>query len=249
VVHLRGEDLLTDRAALRVALSARASSPAWDAARTLLEHGGDAGVTATWNEFVARFVHAANGAIAARGTFSCALTGGSAVKMYAQLARAPLDWPRVEFFLSDERLVPLESPDSNYRAAREALPLAKLHPVRVALDPADAAADYAEQLPEVLDLVFLGMGPDGHVASLFPGHPLLNDHVSRVAAVVDSPKPPARRVTLTLRALAEAREVWFLVPGESKKPVAHVARADRSSMLPAALVQRAARSTTWFLDP
>lgn len=233
---------------LSLALSSHALTPAWRAARDAIESTPSHGLTASWSDFAARFVKAATAAIAERGVFTCALTGGSAVKMYPLLAKEKLDWSRIELFLSDERLAPLESPDSNYRAAREALPMAKLHPVRIALPPDEAAADYARQLPDQLDLIHVGMGPDGHVASLFPEHRLLREQRLRVAAVTDSPKPPKDRVTFTLPTFVAAREVWFLVVGESKKPAAHAARTDSSSMLPAALVQRSARSTTWFLD-
>jgi 6-phosphogluconolactonase len=233
---------------LSLALSSRALTPAWKGARDAIESTPSHGLTASWSDFAARFVKAATVAIAERGVFTCALTGGSAVKMYPLLAKEKLDWSRIELFLSDERLVPLESPDSNYRAAREALPMAKLHPVRVALPPDEAAADYARQLPDHLDLIHVGMGPDGHVASLFPEHRLLREQRVRVGSVTDSPKPPKERVTFTLPTFATAREVWFLVVGESKKPAAHAARTDSTSRLPAALVQRSARSTTWFLD-
>lgn len=240
--------LVADADVLTSALSPRALTPAWDSARVAMEWTPGHGITASWNDFSARFVAAAKAAIAERGVFTCALTGGSAVKMYPLLAKEALDWSRIELFLSDERLVPLESPDSNYRAAREALPMARLHPVRVALSPAAAADDYARQLPAQLDLIHLGMGPDGHVASLFPGHRLLDESTRRVAAVTDSPKPPAQRVTFTLPTFKAAREVWFLVVGESKRAAAHEARFEPGSKLPAALVHRAARSATWFLD-
>ncbi|MBL8909372.1 MAG: 6-phosphogluconolactonase [Archangium sp.] len=239
---------LSDAEILTAALSPRVLTPAWEQARVAMEWTPGHGTSASWNDFAARFAKAANAAIAERGVFTCALTGGSAVKMYPLLAKEKLDWSRIELYLSDERLVPLESPDSNYRAAREALPMAKLHPVRVALNPEAAAADYARQLPDQLDLIHLGMGPDGHVASLFPEHALLSEKTKRVAAVTDSPKPPLQRVTFTLPTFRSAREVWFLVVGESKRAAAHEARFDAASKLPAALVHRAARSATWFLD-
>ncbi|MFT3712314.1 MAG: 6-phosphogluconolactonase [Archangium sp.] len=241
--------LLRDAEVLTTALSPRVLTPAWEAARVAMEWTPAHGITASWSDFTTRFVQAAKTAIAERGVFTCALTGGSAVKMYPQLAKEEgLDWSRIELYLSDERLVPLESADSNYRAAREALPTAKLHPVRVALSAEAAAEDYARQLPDELDLIHLGMGPDGHVASLFAGHRLLQEKNVRVAAVLDSPKPPAQRVTFTMPTFRGAREVWFLVVGESKRAAAHEARFDPASKLPAALVHRAARSATWFLD-
>lgn len=237
-----------ERALITAALATGVVSDAYALARDSWRTSGRLGVTSAWANFKERFVQTAHAAITARGVFTCALTGGSAVKMYAQLARADLDWSRIEFFVSDERLVPLESPDSNYRAVREALPKARIHPVRVELSPEAAAADYARLLPPQLDLVHLGMGPDGHVASLFPGHAAITERSAPVLPVLDSPKPPSRRVTLTLPTLTSAREVWFLVTGEAKRPVANTARTDPTSQLPAALVHRGARRATWFLD-
>ncbi|MGV3623302.1 MAG: 6-phosphogluconolactonase [Archangium sp.] len=237
-----------DRELISAALATGVISPAWKLARTSFAGTGIHGAACSWQEFTQRFAEAANTAIAARGVFTCALTGGSAVKMYPQLAKLDLDWSRIEFFLGDERVVPLESPDSNYRAAREAFPNARIHTVRTELEPRAAAADYERLLPEQLDLVHLGIGPDGHVASLFPGHALLHERHARVAAVTDSPKPPSERVTFTLPTITNAREVWFLVTGEGKKAVATTARTDSTSQLPAALVHRGARRATWFLD-
>jgi len=192
---------------------------------------------------------AARNAITARGRFTCALTGGSAATtLYPRLATADLDWSRTDFFLSDERCVPLDHADSNYRILREAIPHARLHAVNTELPPAQAASDYARQLPDQLDLIHLGMGPDGHVASLFPGHALLHETQLRVAALTDSPKPPSARVTFTLPTLTSARELWFLVLGAAKRPAADEARNDPHSLLPAALVQRGAAHTTWFTD-
>lgn len=237
-----------ERALISAALATGVINDAYKTARDSFRLTGSRGASCSWAEFTQRFVDAANAAIVARGKFTCALTGGSAVKMYAQLAKLKLDWSRIEFFLGDERLVPLESPDSNYRAAREAFPTAKIHPVRVELEPEAAAEDYARLLPERFDLIHLGMGPDGHVASLFPGHALLHERHAKIAAVTDSPKPPSERVTFTLPTITNAREVWFLVTGEAKKPVANTARTDSTSQLPAALVHRNARRATWFLD-
>ncbi len=247
--HIALPELIRDdRALITAALATGVISDAYVVARDAFRTAARSGVTASWADFTRSFVQAAEAAITARGVFTCALTGGSAVKMYPLLLKEALDWSRIELFLSDERLVPLESPDSNYRAIREALPQARLHPVRVELSAEAAAADYARLLPEQLDLVHLGMGPDGHVASLFPGHALLHERHARIAPVLDSPKPPSARVTFTLPTLAAAREVWFLVTGEAKKPVAAAARGEPTSELPAALVHRAARRSTWFLD-
>lgn len=239
-----GDDALLERA-----LSPRSLDPGF---RAIIEGSPLVRVSPAEGRgtFVSRFVETARRAIAERGVFTCALTGGSAVKqLYPLLAEQDLDWERIHFFLGDERLVPLEHDDSNYKAVREALPMAKLHPVRVELTPEQAAADYERLLPDELDLVHLGMGPDGHVASLFPGHALLQERRRRVAAITDSPKPPPQRVTVTRPVLESAREVWFLITGDpKKKALAEEARLDLRSQLPAALVSRGARRATWFFD-
>lgn len=173
-----------------------------------------------------------------RSSYAVALSGGrSAEQFFAavrrQAARAGVEWGRVEFFWADERCVAPDSPESNYRVARESLllPLGiapeRIHRIRGELG-ARLAAQLAEvemrtvlsvpsdQMP-VLDLVLLGMGEDGHVASLF------SNSVSADAAgarsyipVLDSPKPPVQRVSLSYAAVATARAVWVLVAGPGK---------------------------------
>ncbi len=201
-------------------------------------------------ELVARTEILARTCIFARGRFTCALTGGSAATLlYPALARAEVDWSRVEFFYGDERCVAADSRESNHAAAFAALGKtgAKFHRVDGLKAPALAASEYEANLPP-LDLVHLGVGPDGHVASLFPGHALLADHVDRVAFLTDSPKPPPARVTLTLRGLREAAHLWFLVLGEGKREAVRASLRDPTSALPAALASRAAASALWFLD-
>src|SRR6187549_2456025 len=153
-------------------------------------------------------------AIDERGQAALALPGGSAAAAFLpELTRQPLEWDKVQLFWGDERAVPPDDPESNFGLARRLLidPLA-LPPGNVRRMQADtfplgeAAARYAETLvrllgsPPRLDVVLLGLGPDGHVCSLFPGHPLL-DHTGWAACLDDSPKPPAKRVTLTLETL------------------------------------------------
>ena len=197
-------------------------------------------------DFARSFVKAAN---AAQGEFTCALTGGSAANtLYPLLANAELDWNSIKFFLSDERCVPSSHADSNFRQLRMVLPQAKVQRVRTELPPAEAAVEYSRHLPEKFDLIQLGMGEDGHVASLFPGHPLLQETKLRVAALTDSPKAPAERITFTLPTITSAMNVWFLVLGEKKKATAELVQNDPTCMLPAALVHRAARRSTWFTD-
>lgn len=196
----------------------------------------------------------------ARGAqpLSIALTGGSAAKLYERLASASLPWERVHVFFGDERCVAPTHADSNFKLAddallsRVAIPDANVHRVRGEDDPDAAARAYERELVAntddgAIDLVHLGMGPDGHVCSLFPGHALLDQDRSLVAALRDSPKPPPARVTLTLPALARAKRALFLVLGEGKADAVRAAIEDPASRLPAARVQQMGRAT-WLLD-
>jgi 6-phosphogluconolactonase len=200
--------------------------------------------------------HAAR-AIAARGAFRVAVPGGRSPRgMLAVLADTPadtLDWSRVTVLFADERAVPLRDPESNYRLVEEALlePLGDRAPrvLRMAADAGDlqaAAREYETELAAPLDLLVLGIGEDGHVASLFPGTPLVLERVRRVAVVTDSPKPPARRLTLTPRAIAEARGVLVLASGAGKAVAVAAALAPHADprRVPAAL----ARAGEWLVD-
>jgi 6-phosphogluconolactonase len=212
-------------------------------------------------ELVDQTIAAATAAIAARGRFTLALTGGSAAQtLYPVLAQAPLPWDRVHVFFGDERCVPPDHMDSNHRLAHEtllsrtSLPAANIHRVRGEDDPTTAAIAYEKELLAVtdgtgaLDVVHVGMGPDGHVCSLFPGHALLHDETHLVAAITDSPKPPPARVTLTLQALSRARALWFLVAGAAKADAARDAILDAASSLPAAVAARRGAHVRWLLD-
>ncbi len=197
-------------------------------------------------------------AIADHGSFRVAFPGGRTPRALLQcLSREPfrshIEWGRVVVLFADERAVPPDHPESNYRLLREALldPLGAEAPLarRMAADSPDlaqAARDYAIELEEPLDLVVLGVGEDGHIASLFPGSPLLVASEARVGPVLDSPKPPARRLTLLPRALAEARSVLVLATGSTKAAAVAAAFADGGdvSSCPARLVRTAA----WLLD-
>ncbi|HXW04126.1 MAG TPA: 6-phosphogluconolactonase [Vicinamibacterales bacterium] len=201
-------------------------------------------------------------ALAGAGRVAVALTGGSlAEACFPALSKLPLDWSRVEFFWGDERAVPPEHPESNYGAAARlwlepaGVPAARIH--RLPADDADlaAAALRAEQelvatlgrVPR-LDLALLGLGPDGHVCSLFPGHPLLLEDRRWVAAVEDSPKPPPRRLTLTRPTLTASAHVLFVASGSSKAAAVHAAVLDEHSRLPVALVAREAARALFVLD-
>lgn len=193
-------------------------------------------------ELVARAVQA--------GARTLTLAGGSTPKRtYRLLAELPLAWGRVTVLFGDERCVPPDHPDSNYLSARRSL-LDRAHPASVHRMPAELGPEQGAALYEPivaalepLDLVLLGMGPDGHTASLFPGHPALQAG-GYATGVTDAPKPPPQRVSMTLEALRGARRVVFLVTGADKAEA--LARAGRgevpAGMIPSAefLVDRAA---------
>jgi 6-phosphogluconolactonase len=202
-------------------------------------------------------------AVSTQGSFAIALCGGSvATAFFPRLSRLPFDWSRAHVFWADERAVPPADPESNYGLARRlwlepaAVPPERIH--RMEGDAPDlerAAAAYGDEMtralgtPPRLDLALLGVGPDGHVASLFPGHPLLREERRWVMPVVDAPKPPARRLTLTLPALAAAGRVVFAAMGSAKAGVIHAALDQPDSRLPVALLARRARQAAFLLDP
>lgn len=176
-------------------------------------------------------------AIAARGTFSLALSGGRTPwRMFALLA-GRLPWEGVTIYQVDERIAPAGDPDRNLTYLLQSLPpeaAASVRPMPVeADDPEPAAAEYAVELPEVLDLVHLGLGPDGHTASLVPGDPVLDVHDRLVA--VTREYQGRRRMTLTYPAIDNARHVLWVVTGADKVDALHrLVEGDRS--IPAARV-------------
>ena len=184
-------------------------------------------------------------AAAARTGGSISLAGGNTPQRTYELlaAERAIDWSQVHLWFGDERCVPPGDPESNYRTADEALisrvdiPERNVHRIRGEDDPDASAAAYAAEIEGVaLDLALLGLGPDGHTASLFPGGPALDvrDHA---AVAVTASKPPPRRITLTLPVFERAVSVLVLAPGESKaEAIAAVLRGpDRrypASLLP-----------------
>ena len=223
-------------------------------------------------ERVAAAVVTALAAAQAEGRVPCvALTGGTiAARIHRAVAASPdaglVDWSRVDVWFGDERYVPADDEERNALQARESLldrlpfDRARVHEVPASdaghRDVAAAAAAYGRALREhgsgEFDVVMLGVGPDGHVASLFPGFPQLDVDDEIAVPVTGSPKPPPERVSLTFPALNRAREVWFLVSGQGK--AAAVARAlatgdDTADVhdVPAAGVHGRDR-TIWFLD-
>ena len=193
--------------------------------------------------------------LAERERASVALSGGTTpASVYRALAtRMRVEWPRVDLYFADERCVPRDDPDSTFRLVLETLvdqvsgPPPVVHRMQGEVADHDAEARrYAALLPDPLDLVVLGMGSDGHTASLFPNHPLLGEWRRRVACVEDSPKPPRARLTVTPPVLAHARRLVVLVRGNDK---AWALRAvlegpEDARALPAQL----ALGGTWIVD-
>ena len=187
-----------------------------------------------------RILDAAARAIAARGRFLIVLCGGGTPRgVYRLLRAADADWARWHVYYGDERCVPPDSPERSSRVADQlwldhvAIPRAQIHAIPAERGPEAGAAAYAAELAEVgdFDLVLLGLGEDGHTASLFPGHPLDG---AAVLPVTDAPKPPPARVSLSADRLGRARAVVFLVDGVGKLDA--VARWQRGEALPAAAI-------------
>lgn len=191
-----------------------------------------------------------------------ALTGGRIAtaayqRLAAEGAQSSVDWSRVDLWWGDERFVPSVDDDRNDLSTVQVLQGAlALDPDRIHRMPASdqgldldgAAAAYAEELGDTMfDVCLLGMGPDGHVASLFPGHPSASTP-GRVIAVRESPKPPPDRISLTLEVINSSREVWFLVAGSDKADAARMALTGSGPVpVPAAGVSAVGR-TLWLLD-
>lgn len=205
-------------------------------------------------------------AIRRRGCFSAALCGGNTPQGIYELLGSPsyqkrLDWTKVDFFLGDERWVPLVHPRSNFKMITQALgPLSLcLHPVQTAAaSPQVSAQLYEEELQKyfklqpgpmpVFDLVLLGVGEDGHTASLFPGHSVLSE-TTRLVAAVEAPGLPEPRVTLTLPVINHARTVLFVVSGPAKAVMLQKVLSNPSERsLPAQLVRPGAGEMWWFVD-
>jgi 6-phosphogluconolactonase len=184
------------------------------------------------------------------GSRTLVLAGGTTpARCYELLAEMEVEWGRVTVLFGDERCVPPDHPDSNYRMAREKL-LDKVAPATVLrmpaeLGPDEGAKEYARTIANLmpLDVVILGIGEDGHTASLFPNHPGL-EAKGLVAGIRDSPKPPPERVTLTLETIRGARQVIVLATGKGKAEAVALAKRHQvpSGMIAGArwLIDRAA---------
>ena len=204
-------------------------------------------------------------AIDLRGAFTIALAGGSTPrKLYEILADEPyvkrIDWERVEVYFGDERCVPPEHAESNYRMASEALlgrvpiPAKNVHRMRGEIEPEAAAIEYGQLLKarfgeEGVDVALLGMGDDGHTASLFPGTTALDEAKHRCVANF-VPKLSAWRITMTAPFLNRSREVLFMVTGEGKAArVSEVLEGERDpKRLPVQMNQPGSGRVTWVMD-
>ncbi|MCX5722589.1 MAG: 6-phosphogluconolactonase [Nitrospirae bacterium] len=228
----------------------------------------------TWAATAAEFVQSVGlEAVREKGQFFIALSGGATPALLYEALTSPafagrFDWSRTTFFFGDERCVPPDDPRSNYALANKALfiPL-NIVPSQVcrmageSRDQQAAAAEYEQHLRRAtktpapampqLDLILLGLGEDGHIASLFPGSPVLRDR-QNVIAVTQSPKDPPTRLTMTLGVINRASVVLFLVAGAGKAGVVSAildpkTEADRQR--PASLVAPDEGRLIWLLDP
>ncbi len=225
----------------------------------------DAGTLA--HEAARRFTDIAREAVESRGRFSVALSGGSTPgALFTLLAEAPyrerIPWAEVHLFWGDERCVPAGDPGSNYHMADEALiarvpiPPENVHRIHGELAPEAAARAYDKTLRDFFcgpyarfDLVLLGLGADGHTASLFPGSPALDERERLALAVTAAYEDrPAERVTLTPAAINTARHVLFLVTGSAKAEIVQAVLEGSGEQFPAQGIQLGAGALTWLLD-
>ena len=227
----------------------------------------------TWATAAAELVHSlGQEAIQANGQFLIALSGGTTPETLYRALTSPafagrFDWSRTTFFFSDERGVPPDDPRSNYALANKTLftPL-NIAPAQVyrmtgeSRDPQVAAHDYEQQLRQAtntppsshptLDLVLLGLGEDGHTASLFPGSLALRDN-KRLIAVTQSSKDPPTRLTMTLGVINQASVILFLVMGVGKAEIVRAIldpKTETERQLPASLVAPEKGRLIWLLD-
>lgn len=232
-----------------------------------------AGAPAAANTLAKAVVEASEAAIKAKGSFTLVLSGGSLPNALTPLLsyKGTIKWDKFFIFFVDERNVPHSSPDSTLKAANEALlskvpiPTSQIYGILEGVSAREAAVNYegrlvglpASVLPRnsdglpVFDLFLLGVGPDGHVASLFPHRSAISEQKQWVVPVENSPKPPPERITMTLPIINAAKEIIFVALGESKAEI--VQRALEVQALPGALPAQLVRPTNdskvkWLLD-
>lgn len=208
-------------------------------------------------------------AVAARGRALVVLTGGgNGIGLLESLVDRPVEWSKVHLFWGDERYVPEDDDERNDKQARAALldhidiPSSQVHPMPASDgefggDLAAAALAYEQLLAAnaapgqpvpTFDVHLLGMGPEGHINSLFPDTPAVLETTRMVVSVEDSPKPPPQRITLTLPAIARSREVWLMVSGAGKAEAAAAAIGGAAPVSVPAAGAVGLDSTRWLLD-
>ena len=205
--------------------------------------------------------------IATKGRFAVALSGGTTPRLlYTLLGSAPyqntIDWPRIHLFWADERCVPSDHPESNYKLVRDtllknlSLPGKNVHNIQGEVDPTEAACAYEQDIKEFygavtfpsFDLIILGVGVDGHTASLFPGSSSVTE-ADRIAIPIYRKDPQINRVTLTMPVINHASNILFLVAGKSKASVLqNILCQGNSKGYPAGLVSTKSGIVEWFLD-
>ena len=208
-----------------------------------------------------------NESVRSHGSFSIVLSGGNTprtlYRLFSTRFRDQIPWTKMHIFWGDERYVPLADSQSNYRMARETLldavpcPVGNVHPMPTELpDPDLAAREYEKTLRNYFsedwprfDLVLLGLGEEGHTASLFPGSPAFNE-TQRWVVAVNAPAKPALRLTLTLPALTAAANIYFLVAGSNKAEALHhvLTGSPDAKNYPASGIRRAKGTVIWWLD-
>ena len=217
------------------------------------------------------FIEISKSAIIERGRFLIMLSGGTTpLKLYEKLAQekpalsnvAGLDWTRVHFFWGDERCVPVDNAGNNFGQAKKVwfnkISATNIHRIKSELEPARAATDYAATLkvfaePPLdwprFDLVLLGLGEDGHTASLFPGSPV-DVNTPTLAVTANYQGRPANRVTLTQNVFNSARNIFFLVSGTGKAETLSrvLSDVDTPEELPAQRINPSNGKVTWFVD-
>ncbi|KAL7254371.1 hypothetical protein ACSBR1_008713 [Camellia fascicularis] len=210
-----------------------------------------------------------------KAAFTVVLSGGSLIESLRKLLEPPyidsVEWSKWHIFWVDERVVPKDHEDSNYKLAYDgflskvSIPAGNVYAINDALSAEGAADDYETCLKHLVqtstidlsqatgfpkfDLMLLGMGPDGHVASLFPGHPLVQENKKWVTFIKDSPKPPPERITFTFPVINSSANIALVVAGASEAHAVNVAlgSSQNSDLLPIQMVSPEGE-LTWFLD-
>ncbi|MCJ1353486.1 MAG: suppressor of los1-1 [Icmadophila ericetorum] len=224
-------------------------------------------------------IHSQNAGFERHGIFKVAVSGGSLPNTLAKALLAPsdgspgdtIDFSKWEIFFADERAVPLDHSDSNYKLLKdelldkipEQLGQPKVHPIDVQYlnDTQEMADQYQQELMAsfaakdsvklpIFDLILLGCGPDGHTCSLFPNHEMLRESDAWVGAVDDSPKPPPRRITLTLPVVTHGLKIAFVATGEGKQGIMReILDTEEGRSLPCGLVNEGGQErVSWFTD-